>query len=224
MNPTPSSPLALAVLALLCEEPMHPYRMQRLIKQRGKDEVINVEPRAGLYQTIERLQRAGLIEVREIVQQEGRPGRTVYQVTEAGRATALRWMRELLSTPAREYPSFPAALAHLALLTPEAARQALEQRTAALAAELSRIDAAIASTAGMLPRLFLVEAEYQRTLVQCELAWVRAIVADLASGALAWDAAWLREVAERLEHVTWQPAARELASKEKEETNDQRED
>ena len=40
------SPLALAVLALLHEEPMHPYRMQRLIKDRGKDQVINVE-RAG---------------------------------------------------------------------------------------------------------------------------------------------------------------------------------
>ena len=29
------SPLALAILALLDEAPMHPYRMQRLIKDRG---------------------------------------------------------------------------------------------------------------------------------------------------------------------------------------------
>ena len=31
---------------------MHPYRMQQLIKERGKDLVINVQRRASLYQTI----------------------------------------------------------------------------------------------------------------------------------------------------------------------------
>ena len=33
-----SNPLALAVLICLAEQPMHPYRMQTLIKQRGKDQ------------------------------------------------------------------------------------------------------------------------------------------------------------------------------------------
>ena len=32
------SGIALAILALLYEEPMHPYRMQQLIKERGKDD------------------------------------------------------------------------------------------------------------------------------------------------------------------------------------------
>ena len=49
------SSIALAVLAFLYERPMHPYRMQQLIKERGKDEVINVRQRASLYQTIDRL-------------------------------------------------------------------------------------------------------------------------------------------------------------------------
>lgn len=59
------SPLALAVLAMLTEAPMHPYRMQQLIKARGKDEVINVSQRNSLYQTIDRLMRGDLIAVRE---------------------------------------------------------------------------------------------------------------------------------------------------------------
>ena len=53
MNTYKRSPLALAVLALLTEAPMHPYRMQQLIKSRGKDQVINVRQRGSLYQTIE---------------------------------------------------------------------------------------------------------------------------------------------------------------------------
>ena len=55
------SPLALAVLALLIEAPMHPYRMQQLIRSRGKDQVINVRQRGSLYQTIDRLEREELI-------------------------------------------------------------------------------------------------------------------------------------------------------------------
>ena len=103
------SPLALAVLVLLYEAPMHPYRMQQLIRERGKDKVINVQRRASLYQTINQLQAAGLIAVRETVRTEKRPDRTIYQLTDDGFRTACRWMREILSTPTLEFPEFPAA-------------------------------------------------------------------------------------------------------------------
>src|SRR5258707_15841549 len=103
------SPLALAILALLDEAPMHPYRMQRLIKDRGKDRVINVEQRASLYQTINQLLRAGLITIFETARQEGFPERTVYKLTDKGHDTALNWLREMLSTPTQEYPEFPPA-------------------------------------------------------------------------------------------------------------------
>src|SRR3954447_26194353 len=101
---TRHSPLALAVLALLYEAPMHPYRMQQLIKERGKDEVINVRQRGSIYQMIERLERAGLIAVRETARAENRPERTVYALTDEGHEAVLTWMREMLSTPAREFP------------------------------------------------------------------------------------------------------------------------
>ena len=39
------SPLALAILDLLEDGPLHPYGMQQLIKQWGKDEVVNVGQR-----------------------------------------------------------------------------------------------------------------------------------------------------------------------------------
>ena len=40
-----SSPLALTVLGLLHTRPLHPYGIQRLIKQWGKDQVVNVGQR-----------------------------------------------------------------------------------------------------------------------------------------------------------------------------------
>src|SRR5215831_3534435 len=91
--PRPRSPLWMVVLALACEEPMHPYRMQTLIKQRGKDQVANVAQRNSVYQTIDALMRAGLIRVRETTQEENRPERTIYEATERGREVLLDWLR-----------------------------------------------------------------------------------------------------------------------------------
>jgi DNA-binding PadR family transcriptional regulator len=186
------SPLALAVLALLYEAPMHPYRMQRLIKDRGKDEVINVQQRASLYQTISQLLRAGLITFWETTRQEGFPERTVYKLTEKGHDTAVSWLREMLSTPAQEYPEFPAAVSLLPLLTPEDALRQLEMREARLTDRIATIDKEIETYAVSLPRLFLLEAEYMRTVLEAELRWVRSIIADLRSGELTWNQEWMR--------------------------------
>src|ERR1700722_17033996 len=103
------SPIALAALAMLYEAPMHPYRMQQLIKERGKDEVINVTQRASLYQTINRLQREGLIAKQRVSRDENRPERTIYELTPNGREIMVEWMRQILSTPSAEFPDFPAA-------------------------------------------------------------------------------------------------------------------
>jgi DNA-binding PadR family transcriptional regulator len=194
------SAIALAVLAFLYEAPMHPYRMQQLIKERGKDEVINVRQRASLYQTIDRLLRAGLIAIREVEREEKWPERTIYELTEQGGETMLIWLREMLSSPAHEFPEFPAALAYLSLLTPAEARLQLERRLQTLGAELDRIDAQLRDAAGVIPRLFLVEMEYLRAVLNTELAWVMSIVADLDTGRLIWNEEWLRAIAAQFEH------------------------
>src|SRR5450759_3728461 len=73
------SPLALTVLSLLVAAPLHPYGIQRLLKVRGKDRVVNVGNRANLYKTIKRLHEAGLIAVRQTERDQLYPERTVYE-------------------------------------------------------------------------------------------------------------------------------------------------
>lgn len=184
---TRRSPLATAVLALVCESPMHAYRMQQLIKERHQDDVVNVAQRNSVYQTIDRLVRDGLLTVRETTREENRPERTVYEATELGRETLRQWMRTMLSTPAREFPEFPAALAFLPVLPPDEALAALRQRISALEARLAALDAEIADTLNFVARLFLVETEYQRAQVRTELEFVRDLADDLAEGRLTWD-------------------------------------
>lgn len=116
------------MLALLHYKPLHPYGLQRLIKDWGKDQVVNVGQRASLYRTIERLQEAGLVAVRETGRDQAYPERTVYEVTEAGRAVAREWLIEMLAVPRQEFPQFPAALSNLLMLTSEEISGALERR------------------------------------------------------------------------------------------------
>ena len=192
------SPLALAILVLLYETPMHPYQMQQLIKERAKDEVINVRQRASLYQTIARLLRDGLIAVQGTARSANRPERTIYRLTEAGRAAAFSWLCSMLATPAREFPEFPAAVSFLAMLPPEEALVQLETRAGALAAEVAGIAARLEDETARLPRVVLLEEDYRRALRQAELAWVQGVVADLRSGALHWDLDALRDLAARV--------------------------
>lgn len=190
------SPIALAILALLIEKPMHPYKMWQLIKERAKDEVVNVRYRASLYQTIDRLLRDGLIQVKETRATEARPEQTIYEITEPGHQTAVAWLHEMLANPADEFPEFPVALAYLPMLKPEEAQKNLEIRIAKLNNEHSRICTQLERVEGQLPRLFLLESEYMKTQLEAEISWVSRLIEDLKSGKITWSEEWLRSIAE----------------------------
>jgi DNA-binding PadR family transcriptional regulator len=181
------SPLAMAVLSLLYAGPLHPYAMQRLIKLWGKDQVVNVGQRANLYKTIRRLEEAGLVAVRQTERDQRYPERTVYELTDAGREAAPQWIAHMVATPRNEFPQFPAALSFLMLLGPDGALAALEQRFHALAATLAELEASLEQYSGTLPRVTLMDDEYQRAVTAAELAWLGGVIDDLRSGALTWS-------------------------------------
>lgn len=189
-----SSPLALTVLGMLHTRPLHPYGIQRLIKQWGKDQVVNVGQRAGLYRTIERLEAGGLVAVRETGRDQQYPERTVYEITDAGRAVTRQWLEQMLAEPKQEFPEFPAALSHVLMLTPAEALDLLEQRAHRLAALHGGLEAGLAATAEM-PRVLALESEYLAATSAAQLAWLRSVIEDLRSGRLSWSEDELRALA-----------------------------
>lgn len=181
------SPVTLAVLALLAESPMHPYRMQQLIKERGVDLVVNVRNRTGLHAAIERLHRAELIRVHATEREAGRPERTLYQLTPRGREALLAGLRDSVATPADEFPLFPAVVSFLHLLTPDDARRQLHRRRTALRQRLDRVQAVLtASAEHAVPRAYLLEHELRRAVTAAELDWTQTVLEDLAAGRLIW--------------------------------------
>jgi DNA-binding PadR family transcriptional regulator len=198
------TPLALAVLRLLHERPMHPYEIHQLVRDRGTDFVIKV--RAGsLYHTVERLLRLGLIEPVETGRDGRRPERTVYAITESGRDEFTTNLRDLVRFPAEEFPVFAAALEMIAAIDPASARRLLEQRTLALEADLAGSEQ-ISSTLSKsgLGRISLIEAEYVVHMLRAELSWVRGLIADIEAGDLHWN--------ERRTHAPHLPTPKEYVS------------
>ncbi|WP_031170730.1 PadR family transcriptional regulator [Streptosporangium roseum] len=184
------SPLALTVLALLHYKPLHPYGIQRMIKDWGKDLVVNVEQRTSLYRTIDRLAEAGLVAVLDTERDHAYPERTVYEVTDAGREAAREWLVDLLAVPKREFPQFPAALSHLLLLSPEEIPDLLERRLAAVTASMAELQTALTGQAeGGLHRAGLLELEYLHAVAVAENRWLTALIDDLRSGRLTWSPA-----------------------------------
>jgi DNA-binding PadR family transcriptional regulator len=196
----PRTPLALAVMNLLMERPMHPYEMKLKMKQRGHDQVIRIKG-GSIYDTVERLEEGGFITSQAPSREGRRPERTVYEVTETGRDEITDWLRELLAQPVNEYPQFAAALAFFAVLDKEEVVRLLTVRTALLESQIAATEKGLENwmkTMG-IPRLFLVEAEYGLVMNRAELEWVRSLIRDIKDGELWLTHDEMKVIGARLE-------------------------
>ena len=193
------TPLGLTVLALLHYQPLHPYGVQRLVKLWGKDQVVNIGQRTSVHRCIDRLAAQGLIQVRETGRDQAYPERTVYQITDAGRATAREWLDQTLAEPKPEFPEFPAALSHLLMITPAEALDALRRRVEAVEGDLAKIEAGLAASAERgLPRVTAIEDEYLRAVKTAERDWLRSVIGELESGAFRWSPEDVADLADEL--------------------------
>ena len=187
-----SNLLALAVLGSVAERPMHPYEISTSLRSRGKEQSIKLNF-GSLYTVVDALAKHGLIEAQETVREGRRPERTIYAITDAGRAEFEDWLAELISTPTPEYTSLAAALSFIAGLSPDQVVTLLTSRATRLRMDLGAVDAGLAYTDELgLPELFVVEEHYRRALMQTELDFVTALADRIAGGQLGGVGAWRR--------------------------------
>jgi DNA-binding PadR family transcriptional regulator len=182
----PLTPLALTVLRMLCDGPMHPYEMQQRIRDHAYDQAVKIT-HGSLYHSVERLAASGLIEPLETSREGRRPERTIYAVTAAGRDAAQMRLAELLRHPVEEFPLFGTGLAFVNLLPEDEVARLLRGRTVALEAALAGHQTAHDSLRKQgLDRYKLLDQEWLIARLRGELEFVRGLVDDLEDGRLTW--------------------------------------
>ena len=187
-----ANPLALAVLALLAEKPMHPYEMSSTLRERAKEQSIKLNY-GSLYSVVESLQRHHLIEVHETVREGKRPERTVYAITETGRTELVDWLSELFSLPVKEFTQFEAALSLMPVLPPDQVARLLTTRRMRLEAEIVGTRAVLEEMASRgMPYLFGIESDYAMTLREAELRFVDGLIGKINDGTLEGVDVWRR--------------------------------
>ena len=173
--------LALAVLSMLTIRPAHPYSIASALRATGKDHDMKINW-GSLYTVVGNLEKHGFVTATGTLRQGRRPERTIYAITDAGRAELKEWLCELVAVPYQEFPRFATALSLIGSLHPTEVTALLSQRLRVLDAEIAGARAALAEVAGTLPRVFLIEGEYGVALRQAEAEWIRSLLAELEAG------------------------------------------
>lgn len=177
-----SNLLALAVLSLLNEKPMHPYEIGVVMRQRGLSNNIKLNT-GSLYAVIDHLLKNGHISSVETIKEGNHPERTIYSLTDAGRDELLDWLKVLLIEPAKEYRQFAAGLSFLGHFTPKEVSELLRERRASLAALIEKTQSSIeAALHKGVQRMFLIETDYELALLEAEMKWITQLIRDIEEG------------------------------------------
>jgi DNA-binding PadR family transcriptional regulator len=186
-----SNLLALSLLSLLAQRPMYPYEMAQTLRARGKDQNFKVNW-GSLYTVVANLEKYGFISESGTGREGRQPERTTYQITEQGHAELRDWLSELLSVPEDERGGFVAALSEAAILPPDVVTGLLTARLTTLDKHNARQQADLLRWAERLPRVLLIEAEYQLAMRVAQAGWLRGLIGEIVEGTMSGVDGWRR--------------------------------
>jgi DNA-binding PadR family transcriptional regulator len=176
--------LALSLLSLLAQKPMYPYEMAQTLRARGKEQNFKVNW-GSLYTVVQNLEKYGFIEAAATEREGRQPERTTYQITAPGLGELRDWLSELLSVPEDEHGGFVTALSEAGILPPDEVIGLLTTRLATLDKANASHQADLRRWAERLPRVFLIETEYQLAMRVAQADWLRGLLGELVAGTIS---------------------------------------
>ncbi|MFJ9366696.1 PadR family transcriptional regulator [Nocardia sp. NPDC101769] len=181
--------MGLAVLSTVVVKPMHRYEIAAQLRAWGKDNDMSVKW-GSLYTVVDNLTKHGFVEIAGSERDGARPERTIYRITDAGRAELTDWTRELIADPEHEKRRFTAGLSVASVLPPDEVIDLLTQRITKLDRTIAESRTQLAALDGTVPRLFLIEDDYQLAMLAAESEWARALRDSLADGSFPDVEGW----------------------------------
>ncbi|AZG44776.1 PadR family transcriptional regulator [Gordonia insulae] len=182
----PLPPLAVLVLGLLAERPMHPYEMFQTTIERREDRLAKFRP-GTMYHTVDRLAAQDLIEVHDIQREGNRPERTVYSITEVGRRTLDESLEQIIARHPVEYPELYLALSEAHGLPRERVIELLTARIDAMRADLVELTDGIAGVRERgTPEMFYLDIGCRIATLRTQIDWVEDLVGRLQNSTIEW--------------------------------------
>ena len=172
----------LVILGLLRERPLYGYEIKQLIEQYMGDWTSIAF--GSIYFALDKLAEEKLIEKVATEQEGGRPSRTVYQITQAGRDEFLRLLRELWTTWERQYYAFDIGVWFMEALPLEERKAYLRQRIERLEYVLQFVGEDKGQTVARPDVPQLAEAIFDHVLVhvRADLEWVSQLLEKIENG------------------------------------------
>ncbi|MUT68551.1 PadR family transcriptional regulator [Paenibacillus sp. NEAU-GSW1] len=176
----------LLVLGLLMEKDRHPYEIRQTIKGRNWDQTFRVKD-GSLYYAVDQLKQEGLIEVAEMISVPGdnRPDKTVYRITESGKAKLLEMIYEQMKQGF--YPQHPLfmTLPFVRHTDLSCVSTLVEQQLEASICRINHIESVLDYKKEWLPRGALVMIEGVLRFNRAEKEWLEHVLEEARNGRLA---------------------------------------
>jgi len=166
----------LAILSLVAEQPRHGYEIEQVIESRGMRDWTEIGF-SSIYYLLKKLEGKGLVEGR-LESSAGRgPARKIYQATSQGYVECYRQSLETLRQPAPQPTPFLLGLSIYPALDPGDARTAIKEYLSSLEQRRERL-LNQAEVQRPLPPHVEAMFDYSQTMVEAEIDWLKAFMAE----------------------------------------------
>lgn len=172
----------LVILGLLRERPLYGYEIKQIIEEHMGDWT-NIAF-GSIYFALNKLSEERFIEKVGTEQEGSRPSRTVYQVTEAGRAEFLRLLRAVWSEVERQYFAIDIGLAFMEALPIEEVKGYLQGRVAQLEGIIGHVTEHREEQLAQpeVPRTAAAVFDHSLAHFRAELTWTRDLLDKVERG------------------------------------------
>jgi Predicted transcriptional regulators len=190
--------MKLLILGLLMERDRHPYDIRQTIKQRNWNECFRLRD-GSLYYAVDQLRDHGQIEAAEIVAVPGenRPDKTIYRITESGKAVFDKLLYEQLNQVS--YPQHPMflTLPFIRYGSQEQVEQLLLKQLAACEERVKRMEAILSFKGKYLPNGSQMMIKGIKKFGETEREWLLELLEQTRSGSLLQGPTWTIEQIEQ---------------------------
>lgn len=170
--------LQLIILGLLLDGDRHPYEVMQIMKERNMESYIKINY-GTLYYNFEKLLERGDIAVKEIVQEERRPDKTIYRITDPGRARFQELLAKQFFDEGTTYPPLYPALMFARFTDEATVREAMLQKRVRQEAVVARLQSKIDSYEGKIYWGSMQIMRHAQMHAQTEIEWIDQFLQEL---------------------------------------------